>query len=266
MKYRVCLITVCWNEQMVLPWVIDYWKQYATHVVVYDNDSTDDTIPILQQHDWIEVRRYDSGGKKDNDSISALKNDCWRLFRQYDFLCVTDLDEVFFFPNGPDVVLDQMKAGGYNFLGAHQYGLCEDAVPPYAPGRLLHENCKKFFRQKMNDMPGYTHLTKFTLFDPSLVTRTGWSVGQHLTKAKPELRVMEVPESECVAVHINSGFGWKYKWYRNQLQRVRLSSRNVKRGYSFQYYYGMKRVKQEYEEWQRSGGDWNWVMNGGREL
>ena len=38
---RVELFTFCWDEMDVIPWVIPYWRKFASHVTVFDNGSTD---------------------------------------------------------------------------------------------------------------------------------------------------------------------------------------------------------------------------------
>ena len=47
-KYKIHVYVVCWNEIDIAPFVVDYWKQYAQKVVVFDNGSTDGTIDYLK--------------------------------------------------------------------------------------------------------------------------------------------------------------------------------------------------------------------------
>lgn len=57
---KIYVYTFCYNEIDILPFIIEYWKQYATKVIVYDNDSTDGSDLYLKQYDWIEVRKYNT--------------------------------------------------------------------------------------------------------------------------------------------------------------------------------------------------------------
>lgn len=69
---------ICWNEEKILPFAIQYWKRYARHVYVYDNGSDDKTLEILAQYpDWITVKRFGTGGI-DNHEYLEVKDNCWK--------------------------------------------------------------------------------------------------------------------------------------------------------------------------------------------
>ena len=58
MKHKIALITLCYNESKIMPFVIDYWKQFVTHANVFDNGSTDNSREILSKYDCITVIDY----------------------------------------------------------------------------------------------------------------------------------------------------------------------------------------------------------------
>ena len=247
-KFKIIHYVLCWNEMEILPFVVEYWKRYATKVVVYDNGSTDGSVEFLKQYDWIEVRSFDTNGKKDNDTQALIKNTCWKESREeYDFVIVSDLDECLYFANNCSV-LDDMMQGGYDILGTPWYALCEDYKPKYEEGKLLHEQCSKFYKEKSNHVKRYEHLGKFILFNPKFINDMNWSVGSHIANPAPSFKLFEANESQCFVIHINSGFGVDYKYARNKLQGAKLSEKNKKRGYSKQYLYDKNRVEMEYKQ------------------
>lgn len=92
---KLWIYTFCYNEEKILPYVIEYWKQYATKVIVYDNGSTDNSLKILSQYSWIEVREFDTENTFDPEKISQYKSFCYTdAIGKADYVMVCDIDEV----------------------------------------------------------------------------------------------------------------------------------------------------------------------------
>lgn len=92
---KLWVYTFCYNEEKILPYVIEYWKQYATKVIVYDNGSTDNSLKILSQYSWIEVREFDTENTFDPEKISQYKSFCYAdAIGKADYVMVCDIDEV----------------------------------------------------------------------------------------------------------------------------------------------------------------------------
>lgn len=98
MKYKLYAYVVCWNEIDIAPFVVDYWKQYAEKVIVYDNGSTDGTIEYLKNYQWIEIRHFETTGLDDTANMN-IKNNCWKESKNIaDFVVVSDFDECLYSP------------------------------------------------------------------------------------------------------------------------------------------------------------------------
>ena len=254
---NILIITLCWNEEDILPFVLQYWCDMRSKLkgnlkaIVYDNGSTDSSVEILSKYDWIEIKPFDTGNKKDNDAHKDLKNKCWKEYKNYyDLIIVCDIDEILYLSN-PEATISKMKDGGYNILATPWYALCEDSKPQYEEGKLLHTLCTKFYKQKSNHMKGYETVCKFNIFDPKLVNDMGWSVGNHIAHITPNKKILTINKEEGFCLHICAGFGYEYKYNRNQLQQNRLSDKNKQKGYSRQYNYDLEKVKMNYKEHQR---------------
>lgn len=259
MKYKIILYTLCWNEIDILPFVIDYWEAMGLDkVVVYDNESDDGSREFLEQYDWIEVRNRPTNGEKDNDAHKKLKDECWKeAVNEYDYIMVCDIDEVLYFPQGIEKVLDKLSEGSYNVLGAHNYALVEDYKPKHIEGLLMHQMGLRWYPQSSNHMSQYKGkgISKFVFFKSN--ANISWSVGQHIAyNCKP----MVVNEDECISLHFFAGFGVDYKIARNKMQRDRLSQNNKNKGYSSHYKKREDEMRREYRECQDKSVDINEVI------
>lgn len=244
----------------ILPFVIDYWKEMGLDkVVVYDNESDDGSREFLEQYDWIEVRIRKTNGEKDNDAHKKLKDSCWKeAVNEYDFIIVCDIDEVLYFPQGIEKVLDRLE-GSYNVLGVKNYALVEDYKPERKEGLLMHQMGLRWYLQPSNHKAQYkcVGMAKFVLFRNDAHIR--WSVGQHIAYGD-NLKALFVDESECISLHIYAGFGVDYKIARNKMQRDRLSLNNKNKGYSSHYKKSEDEMRREYRECQEKSVDINEVI------
>lgn len=84
--------------------MIDHYRSRFPncHIVVYDNQSTDDTVKIAQAN-GCELRHYDSNNQVNDQMLWETKNNCWRNANT-DWVVVCDLDEML------DINADQLAA------------------------------------------------------------------------------------------------------------------------------------------------------------
>lgn len=254
MKHKILWMTLCYNEEQILPWCIDYWKRVADKVIVFDNYSTDSSIDILSKEDFIEIKKFKTDGQ--DDVMQAwIKNTKWQQYKdEYDYIIWTDTDELLY-SDDLDSILDEMDKGGYNVLGCPIYALCEDSKPNYEDGKLLHQLCHKFYKQRMNHQPPYEHLAKFSLFNPKLITETGFSVGQHIANFKPSMKMYET--DKAFILHVDKGFGVIEKYKIRQKMNKHLSDTNRKYGLCYEYGNDFETLKKEYENNQSKSFDIN---------
>lgn len=90
----VTIYTVAYNEQVMLEKFILHYRQMfpGCHIVVYDNQSTDNTKEIALSH-GCEVREYDSNNEIRDDLYLEIKNNCWKEAKT-DWVLICDVDEL----------------------------------------------------------------------------------------------------------------------------------------------------------------------------
>ena len=96
MEYKIALITLCYNETPIMPFVLDYWKKFVTHAYVFDNGSTDKSRETLLKNDWITIMDYShlTGNKLDDLMNIDIKNNFWKMLKnKYDYAILCDFDE-----------------------------------------------------------------------------------------------------------------------------------------------------------------------------
>lgn len=254
MKYRVCWITLCFNEIDILPFVSKYWERVADKVVVFDNGSTDGSIEYLEKLPYVEVRHFDSDGQ--NDVIQKqVKEKAYLEFKDsYDIVIISDMDEVFYITN-LEAVWGDFISGGYNCMVTPIFSLCEDSKPQYDEGKLLHQQCTKFYKQKMNHMEGFKDVSKISIFNARVTDKISMSVGQHYVYTSPSMKIMLVNNGFCL--HIDKGLGLSYKYKIRQKMWENLSDVNKNGGMCLEYNDSYEKLKKEYEENQKKSFDIN---------
>jgi glycosyltransferase involved in cell wall biosynthesis len=176
MKNRIWVYTVCYNESS---FVKNFLAAYAgaERIVVYDNQSTDDTVELLLQDRRVEIRTFDSGGKIRDDLYLDIKNHAWKEARgQVEWVIVVDFDEIFNHctNNGGipkfDLDLTEVKRLGYNAIKPYGYNMIEINAPLRAEGH-------PFLYSKMAT---YHHPNeKVCCFNPNEISETNYYSGCH---------------------------------------------------------------------------------------
>ena len=250
---KICWIVLCYNEIDILPFVSQYWERIGVDkVVVYDNGSTDGSIDYLTGLTYVELRHFSSNGQ--NDIIQKqIKEAAYMEFKDsYDIIVISDMDEVFWFKDFK-AISEEFINGGYDVMAAPIFSLCEDFKPQPEEGKLLHEQCHKFYHQRMNHMKGFDDYSKLSIFNCRTVNRVNMSVGQHFVETQPSMKVMLAYNGFCL--HIDKGFGLEYKYKIRQKMNENLSDTNRKYGMCIEYANSYEKLKKEYEENQKKSFD-----------
>ena len=251
---RTLLITLCYNEIDILPFVSQYWERIGCDVVVFDNGSTDGSTQYLLNLPYVTLRHFDSDGQ--NDVIQkTIKEQAYIEYKdEYDIIIISDMDEVFFF-NDFKALSEAFVKSPYNILMTPIFSLCEDSKPPYSESQLLHQQCHKFYKQKMNHMQGFADYSKLSIFNTRITDKVQMSVGQHYVQTSPDMKIMLTTEG--FNLHIDKGFGWEYKYNIRQKMNDNLSETNRRCGMCIEYADDLEKVKAEYEKNQEKSIDIN---------
>jgi len=247
-------IVLCKNEEDIIPFCIQYWSHIADKVIVYDNHSTDSSVELLSKYDWIEIRTFDSDGQ--NDVIQKqVKEQAYLEFKdQCDILIITDMDEVFYF-NDFKAISEAFVSGDYNILMTPIFSLCEDSKPPYREDKLLHQQCHKFYKQKMNHMQGFDDYSKLSIFNTKITEKVNMSVGQHYVQTSPQMKIML--SMDGFNLHIDKGLSKSFFIEKRQKMGANLSETNKRANMCIEYLKSVEELEKEYNEKQKNAFDLN---------
>ena len=251
---KTLLITLCFNEIDILPFCQQYWERLGCDVVVYDNGSTDGSIEYLLKLPYVTVKHFDSEGQDDTIQKTVKEQAYLDYKDKYDIIIITDMDELFYF-NDFKTISEAFVSGGYNVLITPIISLCEDSKPPYMKDKLLHEQCHKFYKQRMNHMRGLADYSKLSIFNTKVTEKVNMSVGQHFVQTSPQMKILLAKNDFCL--HIDKGFGIEYKYKIRQKMNDNLSDTNKRYGMCVEYADSFEKLEKEYIEHQENCFDIN---------
>jgi len=238
--------TINWNESRILPAFLHYYR-YANRIIVYDNESTDNSIELIKAARR-EVITFNTNGKFDDETNIILKNTIWKDAREddVDYVIVQDLDEFLYFPDYPDDIpsaLFEYKKNkitaaickGYNMVCSDKKW--NDAISKVKEGKNICFSIKYGFRSDDYDKP--------ILFNPREIIETNYTIGAHNWSPTG---IIKYPSKCPYLLH------YKYIGYRYSLQNAldkasRLSELNIKNGWGIHYTWNQKqRIKEIFKK------------------
>lgn len=236
---RIEVFTFCWNEMVVLPFAVDYWRRYADHVTVFDNGSTDGSIEFMQQHsDLITIEHWETNNQINDKMLLDAKNNMWKRARgSADLVVVADMDEMLI-PVGNE--LQRMLDEGYTVCTPRWFAMMSDAVPTHEDGKLLHE-----IRPYAIQSPG-----KVIVFDPNKIDNVNYDPGAH--QCRPEGFVQWF-DGGIYCLHTDHNFSLEHKIERYRQMNARQSAINRQKGWGIHYGFSEEHLRKWWgEAWQQT--------------
>jgi len=114
---RLWVYMLCYNEEQLLPFTLEYYSQYADRIFVYDNMSTDSSVTICKSFNKVTVECFNTGGLVKDHVFRKIKNNAWKKARgKVKYVAVIDTDEIIFYKKGLDVLLDEAYLSNATFI------------------------------------------------------------------------------------------------------------------------------------------------------
>jgi len=161
----ITIFVMAYNEELILQFMIDHYRTRFPdcHFVLYDNQSTDNTVAIAQKNNC-EIREYHTGGEVNDELLKQHKNTCWKTAAS-DWVLICD----------PDELLDITTAD------LSREGVLGTTI-------IRSEGYNMINHQDNFDLAGMTHgvrapmYDKYYLFNKSLVKEINYVHGAHICR------------------------------------------------------------------------------------
>jgi glycosyltransferase involved in cell wall biosynthesis len=213
---RIAVLVPCYNEAAAIAQVIDGFRQAlpTAHILVFDNNSTDDTVAIARKA-GAETRHVPRQGKG---------NVVRRMFAdvEADLYVLVDGDATYDAASAPKLIERLLAEGLDMVVGARK----DTAIEAYRPGhrfgnRVLTEFVARVFGRAFNDiLSGYRVFSRrFVKSFPAV--SIGFEIETELTIHALELR-MPIAEIETPYYARPAGSASKLNTYRDGARILRM--------------------------------------------
>ena len=214
------IYTICYNEELLLPFFIDWYKsRLDCEIVVYNNYSTDSSKEIALSKGCTVVD-WDSGNQIRDDLYLAIKNNCWKNHQGW--VGIMDVDEIL--DVYPESLTGTIVQGiGYNMVNLND--------------RIYLNEIKYGVRDIVYD--------KMFMFDTRHISEINYEAGCH--RANPVGNV-EVSRANCYHFKYLSA---DYLVDRYKMYNERLSDINKEHKWGFQYEAEEAYIREHFEIMQK---------------
>lgn len=247
MQHIVYTYALCYNEAEIIPFFLDYCSKFTTKLIVYDNQSTDDSVKLLREETRfaVEVRTYDSHNQIDDELYIKIKNMCIQDAQGIaDFAIVVDMDEFLYSSDWSKVFAEMAK---YDACRPKWFELACRDMPEHKNGVLIHHQIDSYIDiaqcQRLGQL---SMISSYALGKPQIINLKRvesimFSPGQHsaicvneIDGTKHHFGYVEYTPNDVYCFHANHvGIDrYTHKQLRN---RERLSKTNIKNKYGIQY-------------------------------
>ena len=187
------LYTFLYNEEHILPYFLKHYSQFVDKIVVYNNQSTDNSVQIL--NDWkeckIEIREFNTDNHYDEQTLIDLKNNCWKD-DDSDYVIVCDMDELLYHSNLGEFIKNRESVDYFTPTGYHMMG--EEIPTDYT---------KQIYEIIKSGTPDNQY-NKNVLFKRSNVIETNYSPGAHNSRFVGITNLINCADDDLKLLH--------YKW------------------------------------------------------
>ena len=173
-KMKIDVFAVCYNEEIILPYFLRHYKQFARNITVYDNMSTDRSVEIMKEAN-VNIIPFDTNNEFQERVLINIRNNCWRE-SDADWIIVCDIAEFIYHPN----LINTLENANGTYITTEGYEMMSENLPT-TNGQIYDE-------LKIGHL---SHsYSKPCLFKIKDITDINFGCGNHT--AKPIGKVIEV--------------------------------------------------------------------------
>lgn len=219
---KIHAFVICKNEELIMPHLLNYYSRFCQKITFYDNESTDNTINIINAFTGCETEiiSYSTNGEIRDDIYIQIKNNCWKNI-DADFVIVIDSDEFLYHENLLEFLenntFDVYYPTGYNMISnyfpADYNKLITDQV-------ILGEYCKNY--------------SKSVIFNPKTIKEINYGIGAHESNPIGYADIKIYTGTDLKLLHYKN-LGFEYRYNKNAAYGKTLSDYNQMNKFGWHY-------------------------------
>jgi len=186
---NITIYTITYNEEKMLPFFLDHYSKFASKIVIYDNESTDDTVKIAKTHPLVKnIYSIKTNDQLDDRMYLEVKHNCWKEDTA-DYVMLVDNDELIYYEGNIVEYLETTNESVYKTKG---YDMISENFPKNGisiTDQIKHGVFNKFY-------------SKPVVFKPNDIRRVLFDIGTHNGKFynKKDLKINPT-DSELKLLH-----------------------------------------------------------------
>jgi len=229
---RIRLLSVCKNEEKMLPYFLNYYCKFCEEIIIYDNGSTDESINIINSFPKTKVINYDTNNKLDDIKITEILNNNYKEESEnYDWQIICSIDE-FIYHQKLIKKLIKYKKEGITIPKITGYQMYSNFFP--TENIQIYNIIKKGFRDN--------NLDKNAIFNPQKV-QINYEVGCHICNPAGDIKYSKNNEFKLLHYRFIS---YDYLQNKNKERIKELSESNKEHGYGIHYKIFSKITKEDF--------------------
>jgi hypothetical protein len=218
----ICLCTICFNEEKLLPFFLDYYSNFVKvdKMVFLDGNSTDKSHEIIKSYDIAELIIDNQEDGADEKKFRDIRNNVWKKYREdYDFVIVCDIDEFLYHPNIREK-LKEYKDRDVTIPLIKGYDMISQSFPIFEKGKYITDLIKTGLIEDH-------WLAKKVIFNPKKIEEINYRYGSH--DCDPIGDIIHNDEEELFLLHYK-WLSYDYMTKRYQFLSSRRSKWNIDNG------------------------------------
>ena len=232
---NITIYTITYNEEKMLPFFLDHYSKFASKIVIYDNESTDDTVKIAKDHSLVKsIYSVKTGDSLDDSMYVKMKNTIWKNDKS-DYVILVDTDELIYHE---DDIIKYFENTKYPIYRPTGYNMISENFPKN--NISITDQVKRGVYDKFYCKP--------VIFNPNLVKKTDFELGIHNGRFYDVNNNLLYPkESKLKMLHYKN-LGFEYRIDRHEMFSKRMSEFNKKTGAGIHYTWDNQTQKDEYDD------------------
>ena len=231
---NITIYTITYNEEKMLPFFLDHYSKFASKIVIYDNESTDDTIKIAKEHPLVKsIYSVKTGDSLDDSMYVKIKNSCWKVDTS-DYVMLVDTDELIYHETD---VINYLENTKYPVYRCNGYNMISKNFPK--DGESITNQIKQGVFDRFYCKP--------VIFNPNIIKKTNFELGIHNGSFYNGTGSVIPVESELKMLHYKN-LGFEYREARHKMFAKRMSDFNQRTGAGIHYTWDTETQKDEFDD------------------